>query len=260
MKSLFLEILKTELLEKEVRILAAHESIKTRQEAVMNLKIEELIKINQIPPIISRIGKLHAPKDGYVVDDREYLAGQFIPSPIDEDDLRTFPEFQRKTRKIKVPVSLREEFQELLESFAISDKPEFGYGQSWLEANDEVSYCYVEWNSGFLEALVEANTKIQNAYREEANKTKGQAPEGKVHVTGVLTFTKVEIDPYYGPSEKMLVTLENGSTVWGTLPKALYDVETGSKVEFTATFSVSNDSHHAFFKRPSKVKAYKEIL
>lgn len=92
-----------------------------------------------------------------------------------------------------------------------------------------------------------------NKCREEANKIKGEAPAGKVHVTGVLTFTKVEVDPYYGPSEKMLVTLENGSTVWGTLPKAL-SVEMGSKVEFTATFTVSNDFHHAFFKLPSKVK------
>ncbi len=53
----------------------------------------------------------------------------------------------------------------------------------------------------------------------------------------------------------MMVVLENGATVYGSVPASICSVEHGQNVEFSATFEVSNnDKGHAFFKRPTKAK------
>ena len=64
---------------------------------------------------------------------------------------------------------------------------------------------------------------------------------------------------YYdaGVDFKMLVELENKSTVWGSQISSLIDVDAdiGDLIEFTATFTqAENDDTHSFYKRPSKAK------
>ena len=84
------------------------------------------------------------------------------------------------------------------------------------------------------------------------NKNKGDAPEGRVTVSGTVTSVKVYED-YYGVQCKMMVVLENGATVYGSLPKSI-PFEYRGKVQFTATFELAKDDKtHAFYKRPSKV-------
>lgn len=80
------------------------------------------------------------------------------------------------------------------------------------------------------------------------------APEGRVVVTGAVVSTKwVEND--FGGGLKMLVLSDAGFKVWSTVPAALNEVEAGTKVQFTATLTPSNDdAYFAFAKRPSAAK------
>jgi hypothetical protein len=83
----------------------------------------------------------------------------------------------------------------------------------------------------------------------EATEVKGNAPEGRQTVTGVVLSTKV-VEGAFGVTKKMLVKLENNSRVWVTVPGGS-GIERDQTVTFTATFEVSkDDKSFAFGKRP----------
>jgi hypothetical protein len=89
--------------------------------------------------------------------------------------------------------------------------------------------------------------------------------EGRYEITGTIVSTKyVEND--FGGQWKMLVKLEDGNKVYGSIPSALLgimvaehtyvNVEKGDTVTFTATVERSkDDDHFGFYKRPSKASA-----
>lgn len=88
-------------------------------------------------------------------------------------------------------------------------------------------------------------------------------PEGRYEVEGkVLSHKQVESD--YGTSTKMLVQMDDGNKVWGTVPQAIwdgldngegYDDLDGSRIRFTAQVERSNDDEHfGFYKRPTKAE------
>lgn len=90
----------------------------------------------------------------------------------------------------------------------------------------------------------------------EAVEVKGDAPEGRVTVTGVILSTK-DVEGVYGWTRKMLVKLENNSRVWVTVPSKSGVVKDDT-ITFTATFTVSkDDKSFAFGSRPSLVKVFK---
>jgi hypothetical protein len=101
-------------------------------------------------------------------------------------------------------------------------------------------------------ALVRSFEKTQ----EKANApqvVKGDAPNGRMEVTGTLISTKT-VETMYGMTNKMLVELPDLSRVYGTIPKSLnmYDMTKGSQVTFTGTFEQSRkDQSFGFFSRPS---------
>lgn len=67
------------------------------------------------------------------------------------------------------------------------------------------------------------------------------------------------VDSYYGIQFKMFVELENGSTIYGSLPSKISEAEIGDKVSFSANFThADDDDTHAFFKRPTKAKIITE--
>lgn len=99
---------------------------------------------------------------------------------------------------------------------------------------------------------------VENASRKaaEAVEVKGDAPEGRVTVTGVILSTKV-VEGFYGSTVKMLLKLENNSRVWLTVPSKS-GAERGDTITVTATFEVSkDDKSFAFGKRPSLVGVVK---
>lgn len=75
-------------------------------------------------------------------------------------------------------------------------------------------------------------------------------PEGRLIVSGIVLSTKVT-ENIYGPVRKMLVRVDAGYTLWGSIPTGI-DAERGVRVTFKATIKPSEkDSKHGFFSRPT---------
>ncbi|MCL1817138.1 MAG: hypothetical protein FWG43_06020, partial [Clostridiales bacterium] len=108
--------------------------------------------------------------------------------------------------------------------------------------------------------------KVVDMWRLPGDVVKGDAPQGVQTVEGVILTVKDQ-QSQFGVQTKMLLELENHSTVWGTCGKALFglvppvecgDYEEGLKrrfrgvrVRFEANFERSgDDSTLGFFKRP----------
>lgn len=84
----------------------------------------------------------------------------------------------------------------------------------------------------------------------EATEPKGDAPSGRVTVTGLVLSLKTQ-ESDWGITTKMLVKLENNAKVWLTAPA---DVERGDTITVKATFEISkDDKSFAFGKRPTLV-------
>lgn len=86
----------------------------------------------------------------------------------------------------------------------------------------------------------------------EAAEVKGDAPEGRVEVSGVVVGLKV-YESAFGDTLKMTLKLANNAKVWLTVPSKA-TVERGDKVTVTATFKRSDkDASFAFGKRPTGI-------
>lgn len=79
-------------------------------------------------------------------------------------------------------------------------------------------------------------------------------PIGRQEVSGTVKSLKF-VDNAYGGSLKMLVALDNGTRVYGTVPNSICDVHDGDRVTFTATFKASDrDPLFGFYSRPTKAE------
>lgn len=118
---------------------------------------------------------------------------------------------------------------------------------------------------------IEREAEWDKRKAEEAAKLVDTPPieNGRREVTGTVRSIKWQ-DNDFGGSFKMLVELEDGNKVWGTLPASLkgHDFNTGhddlgadtdDRVRFTATIERSTDDEHfGFFKRPTKATIIEE--
>lgn len=96
----------------------------------------------------------------------------------------------------------------------------------------------------------QAKWDAENAARQ-ASLTEVLA-EGRYELVGTVKSTK-EYESDFGWQLKMLVELENGNRVYGTVPSSLGNVERGDKVRFTAKVERSKDDEHfGFYSRPTK--------
>ena len=101
---------------------------------------------------------------------------------------------------------------------------------------------------------------------EESNR--GMAPQGKAEVKGLIVSTDYVANKFHSfGTLKMLVKLENQSTVWGTVPRNLYnqmirfsaDIK-GSVIQFSADFTREKSNPlHGNFKRPTKAVLLKPV-
>jgi hypothetical protein len=155
------------------------------------------------------------------------------------------------------------EVVELLETVDISDR----FDDSFLvsvarqyNSKGELSERQVE----ALEKLI-SRQRERDARREQERWELQGAPqleEGRYEITGEIVSAKV-VDGDYGMQVKMLVKLENGNKVYGSMPSNVEE-ELGSDgiaalrarpqpVRFTAQVERSRDDEHfGFFKRPTK--------
>lgn len=116
----------------------------------------------------------------------------------------------------------------------------------------------------FLDSLVQrcsfeaVQKHIDNimAKREEERANASPAPTGRVEVVGEIVSTKWK-ESQFGCVRKMLVKADDGYKVWASVPSTIDgdDLEKGTKVQFTATLTPSdNDETFAFGSRPAKAK------
>lgn len=88
--------------------------------------------------------------------------------------------------------------------------------------------------------------------RKEQSADLPEIEAGRVTVSGEIKSLKMTYSDY-GQQEKMLVQMDCGNRLFGSVPKAIAGCQIGDKVEFVGTVSVSeNDSHLGFFSRPSQ--------
>lgn len=195
----------------------------------------------------------HAPFDGYLWENElgeveAYHAGSYLPYVTELDHLDK-PEFTGDFGWWK----LRLTFDMYVEIKAIGlIETQTPYKLWDLEGGIKVGMCKVRAHKSILEAIKAHSEQWFSNYYTELNKSKGEAPVGKQTVKGTVVSVKDWMD-IYGPVFKMTVRLENGATVYGSLPKAV-PADYRGEIEFTATFeNAKNDTTHSFFKRPSKV-------
>lgn len=137
------------------------------------------------------------------------------------------------------------------------------------------------WRWGSLsEKQIELVFKIQRDVAERAERQAARdaaladAPaieNGRYTVTGTIISTKYQ-ESMYGTQHKMLIELDNGNRLWGTVPRSIEDAVwalkdsdydwiqvgefKGTKVQFDAQVERSNDDDHfGFYKRPTKAVA-----
>lgn len=107
------------------------------------------------------------------------------------------------------------------------------------------------------EALHHQLTRSQRQAEAEAAKAELPAlEEGRRVLTGAVASTKLH-ESQYGNSFKMVLQLDGGHRVWGTIPNSLMEEHrvppVGTRVQLTATVTRSDDDHtFGFFKRPAK--------
>ena len=248
------DLVSTEFQKREVMVKAGIKANQTRRDAVYEKQISDIAYINEnLQPTISSAG-FHAPIDGYLGNDgQEYLKGQFISvAEIDPESWKVYS-FREYTSRFKFPLEMFEAIEEMFLSLTNNENAYINHGKTWNENGVEVCNFFFTGNLPYLKGLAEVHVQIMDLLKENANTGKGDSPVGKETIQGEIINISTKFDDYYGPKEVMTVKLENGSTVWGTLPKALHDSVVGTKIQFTATFNAADCGKHSFFKRPSKV-------
>lgn len=195
----------------------------------------------------------HAPFDGYLWENElgeveAYHAGSYLPYVTELDNLDK-PEYTGDHGWWKLRLT-QKMYEDIFEIYGIQFKIPY---KRW-EMNDvNVLMVEVRAHKSILEAIQAYSKEWFDDYYAALNATKGEAPVGKLTVTGKVISVKT-FEDFYGVISKMTVRLENDATVYGTLPKSV-PLDYRGEITFTATFEhAKNDTTHSFFKRPSKVK------
>lgn len=100
-------------------------------------------------------------------------------------------------------------------------------------------------------AAIEAKREVERLAAKPVPTT-----EDRVIVKGKVLSIKENFGRFGG--YKMLIEHADGYKLYGSLPKALSDVEKGDTVEFLATIKISDrDDRFGFFNRPTKARIVK---
>jgi len=95
--------------------------------------------------------------------------------------------------------------------------------------------------------------------REKKRKTTAPCPSGRQEITGkILCFKQVEQSYSYDSVDlvtKIVLLVDTGYKVYGTLPGSIHNAEIGNKIRLMATLQPSKDDPtFGFYKRPAKAK------
>lgn len=217
-----------------------------------------------VHPNVDRLGRLHAPYDGYEGEfGNTYAKGQFLPTPEAFDVL--LGEWKNvSSTPYKAKLLVLEEDQQALKDYMSRWFDEVGFGKTWEQAGLQVGYMYLKvFESSMANAIQKAEESIKEERRLETieHNIKNKAPveEGRRSVKGKIVGVSKEFQNFTGyhaggtVSTKMRVELDNGSVVRGTMPRILVEngAKEGDEISFTATFTQSKDDPtFGFFSRP----------
>lgn len=125
----------------------------------------------------------------------------------------------------------------------------------------DMVHSYNKWGS-LTEKQISAvrNIKVK---REEFEAKKAAEPkpkvaveEGRYFIEGEVLSTRWDTNEYTGGhTKKMLVVMDDGNKVWGTVPNNILDVEKGDRVLFSAKVTRNKeDEHFGYYSRPTKAE------
>ena len=166
---------------------------------------------------------------------------------------------------------------------AISEFSRSGKGErsSFIKAMAESLVYVSQASKPFSDKMIAAVRKTidERAAKKAAKATGPKVAEGRLSVSGRVVSTK-SYETDYGTSYKMLVELEDGTRIFGSIPSNIWDeVEflgayrklawnetdgvmtklVGVVLKFTATIEASKDDvSFGFFKRPAKAEIVAE--
>jgi hypothetical protein len=232
-----------------------------------------------LEPTVDYEGRRHAPCDGYKfftchwagslsdLEEKIYAGGQYLPYE-NFDEGKFYGEMQFR-HKLMGPATFWKEVEDsnYWLKRATAYEPSKIYQYNGFDVRN-IWFFFTKWELGHIIPIF--NTLLEQAEEEKPvlppKPPKGIAPEGKQHIVGKILGWK-EVYSQYGTVQKVLIELENYSTIWGTFPSISISEEgpnreawlandgqcKGLKIGFNATFEhAKDDPTHAFFKRPTK--------
>ena len=238
-----------------------NENNKLRDSYINKRKAIELsysILNDKVLPNVDYLGRLHAPIDGYAVDEKIYGKGEYLPIPdyLKNENLYFYENkiIDKYTLKIKV-------VEQVAAMLIDSDIVKFAgikKGKLWQQNNNTFCYVYLTCNYKSIIKIIEKHiTKILNILIEPTLIKKLLVDEGKQIINGkVLKVYKKE--GFYGLEHKMLIELNNGIIIYGSIPKKIINVSVNDIVQFTATCYINNDKN--YYSSPSKPIIIKKYI
>ena len=209
---------------------------------------------NGKPVAVDCNGRFHAPCDGYVSAycDQVYAGGQYIPMPSTDETM------QRGSTLYNAKITIIADDQDAIREYA-KDNFDIGYGKAWSQAGSNVCYAYIKgYSKTVMTAINSAEQSVKALRKEETINynaaTKQSVKDGRYAVAGkvVKTFVSAFDNGYQITyTQKMVVELEGGQIVTGTIPKKL-DAAEDEIVSFKATFEANKeDPTTGKFSRPA---------
>jgi hypothetical protein len=178
------------------------------------------------------------------------------------DSISTAIDFQAKRLKKRVAdrrksMKIREKAEAQVDATP-GLREAFKVGHHIISDIESKLYCYgsISLRQVDLVLKIADDQRRRDEERKEEVANAGPMPTGRVEIEGVIVHTRWQESnfSYYGGCTKMIVKLDDGNKVWGTMPSAL-EADKGDRVRFTATVEVSDkDEHFGFFKRPVKAE------
>jgi hypothetical protein len=179
-------------------------------------------------------------------NDAEYMKKHFGFDSLDTDhvvNVSAFYVFADYGSRSKIPV----EIFFVLDEFGVKAKYKVGGNGNMRDGwAPNPKKCKLQW-----ERPEDAELPVWEEVKPEED-TRPDLEEGRYKLSGVVKSTKVAFTDW-GSSLKMLLELDNGNRVYGTVPSSIDEVDPGDRISLTGTVKRSDDDNHfGFYSRPSK--------
>ena len=228
-----------------------------------------------LQPTVDSNGRWHAPANGYMIANtpdlanfvdgdelRPYAKGEFLPMPSNpENDFfgcNVIPVSRHKST-FQIHGDFIKFIGESKHNKALEGLPlDLSVGKVWRDHKGvDTAYLYVK--SPFKTVVTAAIDALKQGYKApKATPITGKAPEGLQTVEGVVVNLRSYRNEYHNTvNHKLLLELDNGCTVYGTIPKSLYDCSVGDRVQLRASFARKDDDNtKGYYKRPAQKQSF----